>query len=49
MKFKKLLATSVTSATIISRTESKVKFNGEHRLQDTASSGWQAATTSASY
>ena len=42
-------ATSVTSATIISRTEKKVKFNGEHRLQDTASSGWQAATTSASY
>lgn len=54
MKFKKLWATksnasSVTSGTIIARTESGVKFNGEHRLQDTSSSGWQSASTSASY
>lgn len=42
-------SSSVTSATIISRTESNVKFNGEHRLQDTSSSGWQSANTSASY
>lgn len=42
-------ASSVTSGTIIARTESGVKFNGEHRLQDTSSSGWQSASTSASY
>lgn len=37
------------TGTIIARTESGVKFNGEHRLQDTSSSGWQSASTSASY
>lgn len=40
---------SATSATIVARTESNVTFYGEHRFRDTSSSGWQSATTSASY
>lgn len=42
-------ASSATSATIVARTESNVTFNGEHQFRDTSSSGWQYATTSASY
>ena len=42
-------ASSVTSATMIARTEENVTFNGLHEFKDTSSSGWQYATTSASY
>ena len=42
-------ASSVTSATIVARTEDNVKFTGEHRFQDTSTSGWQSATTTKSY
>jgi hypothetical protein len=42
-------ASSVSSATLVARTESDVKFNGEHKIQDTSTSGWQTATTSVSY
>lgn len=42
-------ASSVTSATIIARTENGVKFTGNHEFRDTATSGWQYATTNKSY
>lgn len=42
-------ASSATSATLVARTESNVKFNGEHEIRDTSASGWQTATTSVSY
>lgn len=42
-------AASVSSATIIARTETGVIFTGEHSIRDTASSGWQGVTTSESY
>lgn len=42
-------ASSVTSATIIARTEKNVQFNGEHKIQDTYNSGWKFGTTQANY
>lgn len=42
-------ASSVTSATIIARTENNVLFTSEHRIQDTASSSWKGTTITESY